>query len=158
MSTTATTTKVWFKLFLGRKELKPFKVTLNQNDDIADLMEAVKSTCENSLQGVSLAQLRMYPPGTKVPISEEDDDASLDPGDLVDDLNGGSSSKDAFVIVAPDIGMFSDLMGSCPLLYGIVFRIGHIILTFDHIVSSIPYILVTIGKDQRRANCQKLKI
>ena len=133
--------------------------TTNRNDDIADLMEAVKSTCENSLQGVSSAQLRMYPPGTKVPISEEDDDASLDPGDLVDDLNGGSSSKDAFVIVAPaDIGMFSDPMGSCPLLYGIVFRIGHIILTFDHIVSSIPYILVTIGKDQRRANCQKLKI
>ena len=142
--------KVWFQLFLGNAGLLPVYVTLKKNDVIADLMEAVKSTCENSLQGVSLAQLRMYPPGTKVPISEEDDDASLDPGDLVDDLNGGSSSKDAFVIVAPDIGTYFDLME-----YLLLYCSSQLLILTYHFVSSIPYkYLATVEKTKERRNAR----
>jgi len=104
----STTIKVWFQLFLGDTALDPFKVTLNQNDDIADLKKAVKIECGDNLQGVSSAQLRVYPPGTQVPVPEGADDPTLDPGGLVVHLNWGTSSKHAFVIVViqPDIGTY----------------------------------------------------
>ena len=66
----------------------PFKVTLNQNADIADLMKAVKIECENSLSAIDSARLRVYPPGTQVPVPEgAADDPALDPGDLIAVLN-----------------------------------------------------------------------
>jgi len=91
--------KVWFQLFLGNAGLLPVYVTLNQNDVIADLMEAVKIKCGDDLQGVSSARLRVCPPGTQVPVPEGADDPTLDPGGLVVHLNWGTSSKNAFVIV-----------------------------------------------------------
>ena len=38
----------------------PEKVTLNQNDVIADLNDAVKVKCENCLSSIDAAQLRVY--------------------------------------------------------------------------------------------------
>mgnify|MGYP006181733053 CR=1 FL=1 len=94
--------KVWFQLFLGDAAQTPFKVTLNQNADVADLIDAVKIKCGDDLQGVSPTRLRVYPPGTQVPVPEgATDDPALDPGDLIAVLNWGSRSKNAFVIIAP---------------------------------------------------------
>jgi hypothetical protein len=118
----------------GHTAQTPFKVTLKKNDDIADLMDAVKIKCGDNLQGVSSAQLRVYPPGTQVPVPEGADDPTLDPGGLVVHLNWGTSSKNAFVIVAPDIGTCFDLMEYL-LLYC---RSQLLILTY-HFVSFIPY-------------------
>ena len=133
--------KVWFQLFLGNAGLLPVYVTLNQNDVIADLMEAVKIKCGDDLQGVSSARLRVCPPGTQVPVPEGADDPTLDPGGrLVVHLNWGTSSKNAFVIVIlivviqPDIGTCFDLMEYL-LLYC---RSQLLILTY-HFVSFIPY-------------------
>ena len=128
--------KVWFQLFLGNAGLLPVYVTLNQNDVIADLMEAVKIKCGDDLQGVSSARLRVCPPGTQVPVPEGADDPTLDPGGLVVHLNWGTSSKHAFVIVViqPDIGTCFDLMEYL-LLYC---RSQLLILTY-HFVSFIPY-------------------
>ena len=132
--------KVWFQLFLGNAGLLPVYVTLKKNDVIADLMEAVKIKCENSLSSIDSAQLRVYPPGTQVPVSEGADDPTLRPGGLVVHLNWGTSSKNAFVIVIlivviqPDIGTCFDLMEYL-LLYC---RSQLLILTY-HFVSFIPY-------------------
>ena len=133
--------KVWFQLFLGDAAQTPFKVTLNQNADVADLIDAVKIKCGDDLQGVSPTRLRVYPPGTQVPVPEgATDDPALDPGDLIAVLNWGTSSKNAFVIVIlivviqPDIGTCFDLMEYL-LLYC---RSQLLILTY-HFVSFIPY-------------------
>ena len=126
--------KVWFQLFLGNAGLLPVYVTLKKNDVIADLMEAVKIKCGDDLQGVSSARLRVCPPGTQVPVPEGADDPTMDPGGLVVHLNWGTSSKNAFVIVAPDIGTCFDLMEYL-LLYC---RSQLLILTY-HFVSFIPY-------------------
>ena len=67
---------------------------------IADLKDAVKKKCENSLSSVAAAQLRVYPPGTQVPVA---DVPALNPGDRV-------VESATFVVVAPDFGTFSDLM------------------------------------------------
>jgi len=62
----------------------------------------VKIKCGDDLQGVSPTRLRVYPPGTQVPVPEgATDDPALDPGDLIAVLNWGSRSKNAFVIIAP---------------------------------------------------------
>jgi len=97
--------KVWFQLFLGNAGLLPVYVTLNQNDDIADLKKAVKIECGDNLQGASSAQLRVYPPGTQVPVSEGADDPTLRSGGPVVHLNWGTSDDTAFLIVViqPDI-------------------------------------------------------
>ena len=124
--------KVWFQLFLGNAGLLPVYVTLKKNDVIADLMEAVKIKCENSLSAIDSAQLRVYPPGTQVPVSEGADDPTLRSGGPVVHLNWGTSSKNAFVIV--NIGTCFDLMEYL-LLYC---RSQLLILTY-HFVSFIPY-------------------
>ena len=80
----STTTRVCFQLFLGHTALDPSYITLNENDDIDNLKKAVKIECGEALQGVSSAQLRVYPPGTTVPSI----DPALDPGDLIADLSG----------------------------------------------------------------------
>jgi hypothetical protein len=97
-------------------------------------MEAVKIKCENSLSAIDSAQLRVYPPGTQVPVPEGADDPTLRSGGQVVHLNWGTSSKNAFVIVAPDIGTCFDLMEYL-LLYC---RSQLLILTY-HFVSFIPY-------------------
>ena len=127
---------VWFQLFLGHTAQTPFKVTLKKNDDIADLMEAVKIKCGDNLQGVSPTQIRVYPPGTQVPVSEGADDPTLRSGGPVVHLNWGTSDDTAFVIVViqPDIGTCFDLMEYL-LLYC---RSQLLILTY-HFVSFIPY-------------------
>ena len=104
--------KVWFQLFLGNAGLLPVYVTLKKNDVIADLMEAVKIKCGDNLQGVSSAQLRVYPTGTQVPVPEGADDLILRSGGPVVHLNWGTSDDTAFVIVVikPDIGTCFDLM------------------------------------------------
>ena len=85
----STTTRVCFQLFLGHTALDPSYITLNENDDIDNLKKAVKIECGEALQGVSSAQLRVYPPGTTVPIPEGASiDPALDPGDLIADLSG----------------------------------------------------------------------
>ena len=128
--------KVWFQLFLGNAGLLPVYVTLKKNDVIADLMEAVKIKCENSLSAIDSAQLRVYPPGTQVPVPEGADDPTLRSGGPVVHLNWGTSDDTAFVIVViqPDIGTYFDLMEYL-LLYC---RSQLLILTY-HFVSSIPY-------------------
>jgi len=128
--------KVWFQLFLGNAGLLPVYVTLKKNDVIADLMEAVKIKCENSLSAIDSAQLRVYPPGTQVPVSEGADDPTLRSGGPVVHLNWGTSDDTAFVIVViqPDIGTCFDLMEYL-LLYC---RSQLLILTY-HFVSFIPY-------------------
>ena len=104
--------KVWFQLFLGDAGLSPIYVTLTENDVIADLMEAVKIKCENSLSAIDSAQLRVCPPGTQVPVPEGADEPTLRSGGPVVHLNWGTSDDTAFVIVViqPDIGTCFDLM------------------------------------------------
>ena len=140
---------VWFQLFLGHTAQTPFKVTLKKNDDIADLMDAVKIKCGDNLQGVSSAQLRVYPPGTQVPVPEGTNDPTLDPG-LVVHLNWGASSKNAFVIVAPDIGTYFDLME-----YFLLYCSSQLLILTYHFVSSIPYkYLATVEKTKERRNAR----
>ena len=146
----STTIKVWFQLFLGDTALDPFKVTLNQNDDIADLKKAVKIECGDNLQGVSSAQLRVYPPGTQVPVSEGADDPNLIPEGPVVHLNWGSIRKNAFVIVAPDIGTYFDLME-----YLLLYCSSQLLILTYHFVSSIPYkYLATVEKTKERRNAR----
>ena len=130
----STTIKVWFQLFLGDTALDPFKVTLKKNDDISDLMEAVKIKCENSLSAIDSAQLRVYPPGTQVPVPEGADDPNLIPEGPVVHLNWGSIRKNAFVIVAPDIGTYFDLME-----YLLLYCSSQLLILTYHFVSFIPY-------------------
>jgi hypothetical protein len=94
-------------LYTSHEELT---LTGKKNDDIADLKKAVKIECENILSAIDSAQLRVYPPGTQVPVPEGADDPNLIPESPVVHLNWGSSRKNAFVIVAPDIGTYFDLM------------------------------------------------
>jgi len=139
--------KVWFQLFLGDAGLSPIYVTLTENDVIADLMEAVKIKCGDDLQGVSSARLRVYPPETQVPVPEGTNDPTLDPG-LVVHLNWGASSKNAFVIVAPDIGTYFDLME-----YLLLYCSSQLLILTYHFVSSIPYkYLATVEKTKERRN------
>ena len=129
--------KVWFQLFLGNAGLLPVYVTLKKNDVIADLMEAVKIKCENSLSAIDSAQLRVYPPGTQVPVPEGADDPTLDPGGrLVVHLNWGTSDDTAFVIVViqPDIGTCFDLME-----YFLFYCRSQLLILTYHFVSFIPY-------------------
>ena len=108
---------------------------MNPNDDIDDLKKAVKIKCENSLSAIDSAQLRVCPPGTQVPVSEGADDPTLDPGGpVVHLMNWGTSSQNAFVIVAPDIRTYFDLMEYL-LFYC---RSQLLILTYQF-VSFIPY-------------------
>ena len=150
----STTTKVWFQLFLGDTALDPVTVTLNRNDDIDDLKGAVKIECGENLQGVSSAQLRVYPPGTQVPIPEGADDTALDPRRRVDDLNGDSVT---FVIVAPAIGTFSDLMEYLPL-YCILFHCRNKYCSHNTHVSFCiihpTHILATVVKSKERRNAR----
>jgi len=149
----STTIKVWFQLFLGDTALDPFKVTLNQNDDIADLKKAVKIECGDNLQGVSSAQLRVYPPGTQVPVPEGADDPTLRSGGPVVHLNWGTSDDTAFVIVAPGIGKYFDLMEYL-LLYC---RSQLLILTYYFVSFRIIYpiqILATVEKTKERRNAR----
>ena len=144
--------KVWFQLFLGNAGLLPVYVTLNQNDVIADLMEAVKIKCGDDLQGVSSARLRVCPPGTQVPVPEGADDPTMDPGGLVVHLNWGTSSKHAFVIVViqPDIGTCFDLME-----YLLLYCSSQLLILTYHFVSSIPYkYLATVEKTKERRNAR----
>ena len=96
----------------------------------------MKIKCENSLSSIDSAQLRVYPPGTQVPVSEGADDPTLRSGGPVVHLNWGTSDDTAFVIVViqPDIGTCFDLMEYL-LLYC---RSQLLILTY-HFVSFIPY-------------------
>ena len=121
----------------------PLYVTLNPNDDVADLMDAVKIKCENSLSTIDATFLHVYPPGTAVPVSKGANVPALDPGYLVVDRNGEASSR-TFVVVAPDIGTFSDLMRYLALHFHCIAEtiIVHLILTY-HIASSIRHMLAS---------------
>ena len=142
--------KVWFQLFLGNAALDPFKVTLKKNDDIADLMKAVKIECGDNLQGVSSAQLRVYPPGTQVPVPEGTNEPILKSGGPVVHLNWGTSDDTAFVIVAPDIGTYFDLME-----YFLLYCSSQLLILTYHFVSSIPYkYLATVEKTKERRNAR----
>ena len=126
--------KVWFQLFLGDAGLSPIYVTLTENDVIADLMEAVKIKCGDDLQGVSSARLRVYPPETQGPVPEGTNDPILRSGGPVVHLNWGTSDDTAFVIVAPDIGTYFDLME-----YFLLYCSSQLLILTYHFVSSIPY-------------------
>ena len=144
--------KVWFQLFLGNAGLLPVYVTLKKNDVIADLMEAVKIKCENSLSAIDSAQLRVYPPGTQVPVSEGADDPTLRSGGPVVHLNWGTSDDTAFVIVViqPDIGTCFDLME-----YLLLYCSSQLLILTYHFVSSIPYkYLATVEKTKERRNAR----
>ena len=144
------TMNVWFQLFLGHTAQTPFKVTLKKNDDIADLMKAVKIECGDNLQGVSSAQLRVYPPGTQVPVPEGTNDPILRSGGPVVHLNWGTSDDTAFVIVAPDIGTCFDLME-----YLLLYCSSQLLILTYHFVSSIPYkYLATVEKTKERRNAR----
>ena len=140
--------KVWFQLFLGNAGLLPVYVTLNQNDVIADLMEAVKIKCGDDLQGVSSARLRVYPPETQGPVPEGTNDPILKSGGPVVHLNWGTTDDTAFVIVAPDIGTYFDLME-----YFLLYCSSQLLILTYHFVSSIPYkYLATVEKTKERRN------
>ena len=142
--------KVWFQLFLGNAAQMLFKVTLNQNDDISDLMEAVKIKCGDNLQGVSPTQIRVYPPGTQVPVPEGTNDPIVRSGGPVVHLNWGTSDDTAFVIVAPDIGTYFDLME-----YLLLYCSSQLLILTYHFVSSIPYkYLATVEKTKERRNAR----
>ena len=142
--------KVWFQLFLGNAGLLPVYVTLNQNDVIADLMEAVKIKCGDDLQGVSSARLRVYPPETQGPVPEGTNDPILRSGGPVVHLNWGTSDDTAFVIVAPDIGTYFDLME-----YLLLYCSSQLLILTYHFVSSIPYkYLATVEKTKERRNAR----
>jgi hypothetical protein len=140
--------KVWFQLFLGDAGLSPIYVTLTENDVIADLMEAVKIKCGDDLQGVSSARLRVYPPETQGPVPEGTNDPILRSGGPVVHLNWGTSDDTAFVIVAPDIGTYFDLME-----YLLLYCSSQLLILTYHFVSSIPYkYLATVEKTKERRN------
>jgi hypothetical protein len=142
--------KVWFQLFLGDAGLSPIYVTLTENDVIADLMKAVKIECGDNLQGVSSAQLRVYPPGNQVPVPEGTNDPILRSGGPVVHLNWGTSDDTAFVIVAPDIGTCFDLME-----YLLLYCSSQLLILTYHFVSSIPYkYLATVEKTKERRNAR----
>ena len=141
---------VWFQLFLGHTAQTPFKVTLKKNDDIADLMDAVKIKCGDNLQGVSSARLRVYPPETQGPVPEGTNDPILRSGGPVVHLNWGTSDDTAFVIVAPDIGTCFDLME-----YLLLYCSSQLLILTYHFVSSIPYkYLATVEKTKERRNAR----
>ena len=142
--------KVWFQLFRGNAGLLPVYVTLKKNDVIADLMKAVKIECGDNLQGVSSAQLRVYPPGNQVPVPEGTNDPILKSGGPVVHLNWGTSDDTAFVIVAPDIGTCFDLME-----YLLLYCSSQLLILTYHFVSSIPYkYLATVEKTKERRNAR----
>ena len=146
----STTMKVWFQLFRGNAGLLPVYVTSKKNDVIADLMKAVKIECGDNLQGVSSAQLRVYPPGTQVPVPEGTNDPILRSGGPVVHLNWGTSDDTAFVIVAPDIGTHFDLME-----YLLLYCSSQLLILTYHFVSSIPYkYLATVEKTKERRNAR----
>ena len=145
--------KVWFQLFRGNAVLLPVYVTLKKNDVIADLMKAVKIKCENSLSAIDSAQLRVCPPGTQVPVSEGADDPTLRSGGPVVHLNWGTSSKNAFVIVAPDIGTCFDLME-----YLLLYCSSQLLILTYHFVSFIPYKYSLLLKRPRNDETPETKL
>ena len=120
----------------------------------------MKIKCENSLSAIDSAQLRVYPPGTQVPVSEGADDPTLRPGGLVVHLNWGTSSKNAFVIVIvilivvikPDIGMCFDLME-----YFLLYCRSQLLILTYHFVSFIPYKYSLLLKRQRNDKTPEAK-
>ena len=63
------TTKVWFQLVaIGEEELSSTSVILKDDDVIDELKRAVKIEIGPLLDRVSAVQLKVYPPGTTIPV------------------------------------------------------------------------------------------
>jgi hypothetical protein len=96
--TTMTTTTVWVQLYIGQEKSgdDPFGV-YDFSGNVDQLKVAVKEKCSNTLSHCDAASLKVYTPGTKVPILEGT--TSIDPGG---EVPKGTNSKGPLIVVAPE--------------------------------------------------------
>jgi hypothetical protein len=89
---------VWVQLYVdGEKAGRATQVELDLGSNVDNLATAVKQVYSNKLAGVDAAELNVYT-WDDVKFTE-----TLDPGAIVTDAFGGTSSKTAFIVAAGNI-------------------------------------------------------
>jgi hypothetical protein len=89
---------VWVQLYVDREKAgRATQVKLDLGSNVDNLAMAVKQVYSNKLAGVDAAELNVYT-WDDVKFTE-----TLDPGAIVTDAFGGTSSKTAFIVAAGNI-------------------------------------------------------
>ena len=93
--------KVWFQLIvvIDDKEFPSTSVTLKDDDCMADLRDAVKDACKNQLQYVAAMKLKVYPPGTVVPVLADTEPCPV--RDKVSKHPMAPGNGNCYIVVAP---------------------------------------------------------